>query len=408
MKKEALAGILDQAVLYLLYAIAFFLPISKGIIETCSILAILFYFTKKILKRQSLPDTFLSPVIYVYLIVCLYSVFLSCNPAISARTFFNKLLQNAAFFLVVADTLNTDKRLKNFLYILFCSSALLGIDGIYQYFTLKDFIRNRRSIFTERIYATFPTPNDFGCYLSCVMPFVASVMFFKAGKVLKACLTGLFILLLACLALTISRGAWLAFLASMVFLCVFIKQIRLVFLFFLIAVLAGRSFFPDFVKDRLDNLFVFFDINKLQDVGSQDRKMIWQAGWRMFLTRPLIGLGIGTFMFNFDHFISAGYIYTASYAHNCYLQMASEIGISGLVSFLLILVFVFIRGIKALCGVQKTFIWYVLAATLASLLGYCVQMAVDTNFYSLDLGLLFWLLLGLVAATVKELRIMKG
>ena len=68
----------------------------------------------------------------------------------------------------------------------------------------------------------------------------------------------------------------------------------------------------------------------------------------MFIARPWIGLGLGTFMFNFKKFIAEDYKFTASYAHNCYLQMASELGIIGLLAFLSILGLFFYHGIKAL------------------------------------------------------------
>ena len=48
-----------------------------------------------------------------------------------------------------------------------------------------------------------------------------------------------------------------------------------------------------------------------------------------------------------------------------------------------------------------SFSWYVLLAILASVLGDSVQMGLDTNFYSLDLGMLFWLLLGAGVAAMK-------
>jgi hypothetical protein len=75
--------------------------------------------------------------------------------------------------------------------------------------------------------------------------------------------------------------------------------------------------------------------------------------------------------------------------------MACEIGAIGLLSFLFVMASFFYYGIKYLNAKQKTFYWYILLASLASMLGYALQMMVDTNFYSLDLGLLFWIILGL-------------
>ena len=110
-------------------------------------------------------------------------------------------------------------------------------------------------------------------------------------------------------------------------------------------------------------------------------------------------------MHNFNKFVAPGYRYGIPYAHNCYLQMSCEIGIIGLASFLLILTLFFYEGIKTINTQQKTFSWYVLLASLTAVLGFCVQMAVDTIFYSLDFGILFWILFGLAVSAVNIIKL---
>ena len=123
------------------------------------------------------------------------------------------------------------------------------------------------------------------------------------------------------------------------------------------------------------------------------------------MSRPWIGMGLGTFMFNFKRFVIETYREGPAYAHNCYLQMLSELGLIGLASFLLILILFFYKGIKIILNRQKTFSWYMLLASLAAVLGFSVQMAVDTIFYSLDLGILFWILLGLGVVAMNNIKL---
>ena len=68
----------------------------------------------------------------------------------------------------------------------------------------------------------------------------------------------------------------------------------------------------------------------------------------------------------------------------------------------------FYQGIKALKSQERTFHWYILLASLAAILGYCVQMGVDTILYSLDLGMLFWLVLGMGVAASRNLEAESG
>ena len=398
LEKTKIASICDQTCFFCLCVVALFLPVSKGAIESFSIAAIVFYFVRKLVSSEGAPKTPVNVTFFIYLVVCVISIFMSSNLKISARTFFAKTLQDVAFFFVAIETLNTKRRFRNILYILFLSSLVLCVDGVYQYFTHKDFLRGRPNLDIPRIYASFPTPNSFGCYLSMVIPFVAVQLFrkssYRASKILHG---SLFILLFICLILTVSRGAWFAFLGSTLFLSIWIHGLGVFFLILGIVMVIIQPFCHPFIKERLANFFIF------SDSSSMDRKFIWQAGWKMFVSSPWIGVGIGTFMDNFKKFIAVDYKYTAAYAHNCYLQMASEIGIIGLMAFLSILAVFFYQGIKTLKSQERTFHWYILLASLAGILGYCVQMGVDTILYSLDLGMLFWLVLGMGVAAMRNM-----
>ncbi len=394
-----IAKVCDNIALFSIYAIAFFLPVSKGAIESFSILAIVVYLVKKFSALEDLPKSPLNFGIFAYLLVCVFSIFFSANMGISSRTFFAKTLQDVAFFFVVFETLNEKKKIRNVLNVLFLSSLVLGIDGIYQYFTRQDFLRHRPVIFIERIYASFATPNAFGCYLAMVIPFLIARFFSKLRlKASRFIYFALFILLFVCLLLTISRGAWLAYLTSVLFMSIWVRALAVFLLVLGIFVLATYVFYPPLLKERLAKFFFFSDTIDL------DRKFIWQAGWKMFVSRPWIGLGLGTFMFNFKKFIAEDYKFTASYAHNCYLQMASELGVIGLLAFLSILGLFFYQGIKALNKGERNFYWYILLASQAAIFGYCVQMGVDTTLYTLDLGMLFWLVLGMGTAAISKVR----
>lgn len=401
MARDSAISICDKIILFSIYTIAYFLPISKAIIEVLSTLAIICFIVKKILEHKFISKNNINYAIFVYLLISLLSIFISSNFKISARTFIGKILQDTLFFFVISDTLNSKSRIKNTVYILLMSSLLLGIDGVYQYFTHKDFIRHRKFFEIPRIHATFPSANDYGCYLATVIPFTLACFFDKLSfkKSFRFLFSGLLILLFVCLMLTVSRGAWFAFIGAILFMSIWIRSLGVFFLILGIVVILANQFYYPILKVRVTNLFIF------EDHSSLDRMRIWEAAWKMFMTRPIVGLGLGTFMFNFSRFVVKDYLYTAPYAHNCYLQIASELGIIGLVSFLSILVLFFSHGIEIISYERKTSSWYILLASLASLLGYSLQMTVDTIFYSLDLGILFWIILGLGVAAMNNIRL---
>lgn len=395
----------DNIILFSLYAIAFFLPISKAIIEGASSVAIICYLVKKLVQWEDILQTHLNIPIFSYFIICIFSIFISSNLGTSARTFFFKTLQHIAFFFVVVGTLNNRQRLINILFILLISSALLGTDGIFQYFTHKDFFRHRPYRVTGRISASLVTPNDFGCYLVSVLPFAIVFAFGKLRKITWRILSGILSLFLfICLSLTLSKGAWYGFLASVIFISMWTPFLLFFSLAAALFIVMTKQYYTLAIRDRLDQLFVL-DPSTIGDSGSIERKMILPIAWRIFVSKPWLGIGLGTFMFNFSKFIQDNYPYGVAYAHNCYLQIAAEIGIIGLLSFLSILILFFYQGIRILNTKQKTFFWHVLLGSLGAIVGYGVHMSVDTVFYSVDLGMMFWLILGFGTAALKNLEL---
>jgi len=398
INKTKLVYFCDNVVLFAIYAITFFLPISKALIESFMILAFLFYLFKKIINKECFLLNWFNLSLLIYVTVCLVSVFISTNFKISIMAFTFKHLEHVIFVLVVVDTLNSKTRIKNMLYILLVSSALLGLDGIFQFFKHQDFLRHRPPIFDKRLTASFTSPNAFGCFLVCMIPYSLVQVFIKFNnKKFKFMSAVLFSLLLVCLILAVSRGAWFAFIGAILFMSIWLPYLGITVAVLLLFTIFVLQFYNSLVNERLRNFFIF------KDAGAMDRRVIWQAGWNMFKANPWFGLGLGTFMFNFKEFVTDKSFYIA-YAHNCYLQIIAETGIIGLFSFLLILIFFFFRGIKLLISAQKTLSWYLLLASLASLLGYCIHMAVETILYSLDLGLLFWLIMSFGVAIMNNLE----
>jgi O-antigen ligase len=81
--------------------------------------------------------------------------------------------------------------------------------------------------------------------------------------------------------------------------------------------------------------------------GGSGRADIWTIGWRMVEAHPVNGIGVGQFRSNAVHYLIAPgtiqrsdlIITTPKVAHNIYLHVLAELGVIGLVAFLLILGF---------------------------------------------------------------------
>lgn len=146
-----------------------------------------------------------------------------------------------------------------------------------------------------------------------------------------------------------------------------------------------------------------------------DRSLRWRLGmWdkavRMILARPWTGWGPGSFPYQqvrFDHpdvptrsqrSIARDGPTLAENAHNTYLQLAAETGLPGLALYLGILGAAAATGLRALHRRSRG-TRAVLAGALAGLAGQAVSAFTSPAWEFAECSLVFWLLLGIVAAS---------
>jgi len=86
------------------------------------------------------------------------------------------------------------------------------------------------------------------------------------------------------------------------------------------------------------------------------------------------------------------------YAHNCYLQLTAETGIFGLVSFLWVLFVLLVHGSHYCRQIKDLWPLTFLQGAVCGLFGFLVQSFFDNTFYTVQLGMLMWLIFGLTSA----------
>lgn len=264
----------------------------------------------------------------------------------------------------------------------------------------------------------------------------------------------LFVLTIICLGLTYSRGAWIGFLIAILFFSFFrqktvVVNIIVLILFFgifypqlkeyrnvslindvvpeedtykyeqqkmkevsagqpgkaAVPVSAGPGEFFFGKIGSLRNVGDFFRgewgkiVNVVRSVGGSGRGGYWREAFHMIKDYPLLGVGVNAYSV-----VAPGYkISWGGYPHNCYLQMIVEIGIFGFLSFLWILFRIF-RAFKESARIQDSSLKMLLGGTLSGFVGFLVHSFFDTNFYSVQLGSLMWVIMGMITA-IQQARI---
>lgn len=393
--KDKWYKIADKSVEFCLYGLIFFIPISKAAIGIFFTLALLFFIIKKALK----PDfKFIQSKEYFFLLLFIvFSAFSLVNGGIYLKksfiALFFKWTKYLLMFIVAEDTFYEPKRIWRALVILLFTSGLITCDSLFQLHTGTDFLRHKTLIGLSgmdayAITSSFNHYNDLGAYLTMILMLIFGLL--VSGRLnlfSKIVLSILQIFLLACLLLTFSRGAWLAFIIATISMVFLSKRISIFMIFFIIFIIL-LTFLPQ-MQER-----VYLIFNEGGD--NTGRLILWKAAFRMIKDNPLLGKGIGTFMDYCPIYAPSNY----QYAHNCYLQIWAETGIFSLISFLAFLYLLLSNAIKAF---RKTGD-FLLLGLICGIFGFLVHSFFDTHFYSLQLSALFWSMAGIIHSLSDKAR----
>ena len=119
----------------------------------------------------------------------------------------------------------------------------------------------------------------------------------------------------------------------------------------------------------------------------------------LILDHPSLGTGIGMFRYAFTPYRPPQRTNFWWYAHNDYLQIASEIGLIGLAVFLFLVIIVLIKGFKAL-KLASNFNRAIILGVLAGILSILVHGLFDANLSVIPANILhFYTIMGLLVST---------
>lgn len=394
--------ICDRVIEYSLYFLIFFLPFSKAGLQSFTWCAILAWVIKKIVnkkrkeKKSSLIER-INILILFFAISCILSTLLSLDFSLSLKALITKVGKQLLIFFIIIETINNNKKIRNILLVFLISSVLIAADTGVQYFTGKDFLRGYESQ-GNRLQASFSTPVGFSGWLITLIPLLLVLIFSKIffrRIILKIGFLLLLFLLIFYLGLTYTRSSWLGFILSLILISYFIlKNIEKnskAFAYFLVTLILFNIiiYLPQSIKQR------FFSIPIIQG-NILLRINLWKDCLALISDFPIFGIGLNSYskIITFYKSMKANL-----YPHNSYMQILSEIGIIGLLSFLSLIWKVFRIGLKTIYETNDKLLLGLLACLSASL----VQSFFDVNLYALQLATLFWFILGLTVARIRIL-----
>ncbi len=272
-------------------------------------------------------------VYFLFLIICLFSCFISKDIFLSLR-YLSRISTPLFIYIIcwyeIIDNADRNKLMKT---IIFASFIPIGI-GVFEFICnfSKDY----------RLAGIFGHPNPYSFYL--IILFSATFPELLSSKVIKdkvlissySFLTAMLILLTYC------RVTWIALVAVLFFVAFYFRKKRyILFAGGLIFIVIFFNLFS--VQDRIQNVILFFLKGDLFNSGNSIgwRFKAWDLIFREFLKNPLMGYGLRS------HFslITSLFGWSTS-VHNSYLEILYDTGALGFSLFLLFLVFLIVDFFK--------------------------------------------------------------
>jgi len=273
------------------------------------------------------------------------------------------ILSGFCLFTITTMMVNSAERLRKVVLLVLASIAINSVYVAREWQLYHNFFPGFRTWGGKS-----DDPNYFAV---AVVLWVPLTVFWLLGKRPKLetwfCIGCIGVMLLG-FTLAASRGGLIGLAVAMLFLLMHVKH-RLKILALVVLLAAPMSLLPG--SSALDRLI---HPTSSDQESSEFRLELWQAARQDFLDHPILGIGLGNFA---PQIVKNGLIIQIPFhvAHNTYMDIAANMGLSGLLPFIGVLigsVFTLRKVVKRSNGPEDVMVRQVALGLQAGILGYMV------------------------------------
>lgn len=374
------------------------LPHSTLIISSLVIISLLSFISKVMLGKRFLHFEQYDAVLIIFMLFILVSGvfnkgFVSFEKSIV-------LIVIAAVYFLVSNVIVNRRLAENAVKIIVLSSVPAALVGFVLYFTAPT---NEGWIdptfsgeITARAYSTFGNPNVYAAFLivATILSVAMSIdkedensfFFYSAASILNS----------LALALTWSRGAWLAvIIAALGFIIIRSRRAPKLLLIPAMCIPVGIFFIPASFIERILSIF------NLGDTSISSRLSIWRSSIEMLRDNLFIGVGVGEEAFSEEFLTYAEDSVTAPHSHNLFLEIGCEIGIFALLFFVYLLIIRVRHRATYAVYVRNSSVDNLSTLSGTALFALLVFGMTDYIWYSSSIYYLFWVVFGIGSATLR-------
>lgn len=311
------------------------------------------------------------------------------------REGFFSIVNYVLLYWLTVNLVRDKRQLHSLILVALLAGSLVSIYGILQHFGF-DFFRWNEITDPGRSFSTIGQSVLLGGYLVLLLPVaLAQILSIQRAWWFRVFASLSFALMLAALAFTYSRAAWLGFAGALFLLLLlarreFLRHRNILLLVALVLLVIVFLKVPSSVPYSYSVVARFVSIFKGGDPSAVGRLGLWKNILPFIVKRPLLGVGPGSF-----HLLYAG----DDKAHNELLNIASTLGLLSLLAYLWVMVTFFWTASGAVKRIRDIDLGWLCAGLLAGSFGYLIHMQFSWSI--VGVAAVFWMSVAMAVATMR-------
>lgn len=246
-------------------------------------------------------------------------------PGGAVRTFTDLFAKVMLIFILMLNTLTSPKRIQQFTWLIVVASGYIAFRAVFDYARGLNLIENGRV--QGAVGGMFRNPNDLALNMVAVLPLALSLALRPVSPIARTLAVSCAGLMMGAVVASHSRSGTLGLMAvALVFGAHLVRRRPMLVTAALLGVALALPLVPESYWSRVATIFD----ESSDNTGSRPaRKILLREGYQAFLAHPVTGVGAGMF----KAYKPEGRDEAWRETHNVLLQVAAELGITGLLVF---------------------------------------------------------------------------
>ena len=318
---------LDKFIFNTFLITVFVVPFSITLNEIFMGSTILFWIVKLVVRKERINIPPLGWCFLIFLFASITSAMASDYKFGAWRGVWDVLRYTFTFFIVIDIVISTDQ-VKRVIWTLILSTGIWVILGM-----IHQFLIVKRELFVLLKFFSLGNKNSIGQYLQMMLSLMGG-LFINKTFVSRERMVLITVGLISLFGLFISssKTMWVAFILTLLIFA-FLKRSRRIFIAVgcILLVLMAAALLNDRVRVMSLNI-----LRSIQAPSMQERYIGWKQSYRMFIDNPILGVGPKCFMDAREKYNVPAFF---GQAHNMIFHVACEMGVVGVGSLVLWIVF---------------------------------------------------------------------